>query len=231
MPFCLRSKRILTPSGSASASEMSLMWTLVGSAFAPAPSDTTNLQDIFRQAIIKSLLVSVSSMQSSTKSGSAEELAWSLLCKHMIYRFYFHMLLGIILSKCCLHASTLGIPTSFRVATAWRFKEDSVTLSKSISLIFLRLPCKHMGRVGSHPTKPHHTTNDLSSPALYRRKIACCGTVVPRSSGMTSRCCYYSSSLGQTCRRSHNIEVYSNLRWAQDLWPSVVSSHGAIPLI
>ena len=36
MPFCL-SKRILTPSGSASASEMSLMWTLVGSAFAPAP--------------------------------------------------------------------------------------------------------------------------------------------------------------------------------------------------
>ena len=69
MFFCFNNNRILTPNGSANASDMPLIWIRVGSALASAPKDTINLHDKRLQANMKSLFVSVSSMQSNTKSG------------------------------------------------------------------------------------------------------------------------------------------------------------------
>ena len=70
-------------------------------------------------------------------------------------------------------AVTLGVPTSARVATAWRFSEERVTWSKSMRRIF-ETPERTSAAIAWEPTPPQPTTmmkEDLNfaSPSSVRK--------------------------------------------------------------
>ena len=62
---------------------------------------------------------------------------------------------------------TLGVPTSARVATAWRFREERVTWSKSMRRS-LETPERARAAVAWEPTPPQPTTMTKAERSLAR---------------------------------------------------------------
>jgi hypothetical protein len=82
---------------------------------------------------------------------------------------------GVTCSSRFLRQCTLGVPTSAKVATAWRLREDRVTWSKSISLSFEH-PERASAAVACEPTPPHPTTItkaplNFASPGSVRNTL------------------------------------------------------------
>ncbi|RMZ67897.1 hypothetical protein GMOD_00003959 [Pyrenophora seminiperda CCB06] len=82
---------------------------------------------------------------------------------------------GVICSSRLRRQCTLGVPTSAKVATACRFREDNVTWSKSMSRIFEH-PERARAAVACEPTPPHPTTTtkalrNLASPVSVRKTL------------------------------------------------------------
>ena len=131
---CMRSD---TASGSRRTSIRSPTHSRVGSALPPAPSELMTRMPRAAQKASSAALVSTSSMQSSTKSGacapppssssSAAQAPSNSRCTGSTAQR------GMKPRMARASAATLGVPTSARAALAWRFSDDSDTLSKSTS--------------------------------------------------------------------------------------------------
>mmetsp|Transcript_28877 Transcript_28877/g.73715 ORF Transcript_28877/g.73715 Transcript_28877/m.73715 type:complete len:288 (+) Transcript_28877:754-1617(+) len=162
MLWSLRSLyRSALASGSHALSPRSTMCRRVGSALAPAPATERHLMPRFTHAATSATLVSMLSMASMTSVGLPASSSLSLSAVY-IWTTASTSASGKMRVKCLARQVAFGVPTSSRVATAWRLSEDTVTWSKSIRRS-LPTPERSSRCAQCDPTPPSPTTTTNDS--------------------------------------------------------------------
>jgi hypothetical protein len=156
--------------------DMSPMKMRVGSDLQPAPIEEITGRLFLWQYSSRATLLSMLSMASTMKSGfrpsqgASKVLAATGLKSSFLRSKCTH---GVICCNLFFKQDTFGVPTSARVATACRLREESVTWSKSMRRMY-ETPERARAAVQCDPTPPAPITimnaeRSFCNPASVRK--------------------------------------------------------------